>query len=53
MELTFNNQVIKIINHESEAFFNCSQIAKNLDHARRENALISRKRKKKISGAKP
>ena len=39
MDLIFNNQIVKVINRDSEPFFYGSELAKMLNYARPGNAL--------------
>ena len=39
MDLIFNNQIVKVVNHDSEPFFYGSDLAKMLNYVRPGNAV--------------
>ena len=56
MDLTFNNQIVKVINRDSEPFFYGSELAKMLNYARPGNAVeshVSEENKIKVQSLDP
>ena len=56
MDLIFNNQIVKVINYDSEPFFYGSELAKMLNYVRPGNALeahVSEENKIKVQNLEP